>query len=178
MTFCAFDVIYHKGKKISHLPLIERKELLSEILPEDLPRITKTLSIKGSGEALYNLVVQQDLEGVVLKKGNSSYEIGKRSKNWLKVINYKYDTVSIAGFRKSDFGWILQFSNGKPAGIMELGVPIEARKAVYQLAMMVPVKETKDYVYFPNESLKCKVKYRTLTKAGLLRLPSFLEFAS
>jgi len=61
---------------------------------------------------------------------------------------------------------------------MELGVPADARKIVYELAKMVGAKETKDYVYFPNDSLKCKIKYRTLTKAGLLRLPSFLEFAS
>lgn len=60
---------------------------------------------------------------------------------------------------------------------MELGVPPEARKAVYQLAKMVKCKETNDYVYFPNNSLKCKVKYRALTKTGLLRLPSFFEFA-
>ncbi len=60
---------------------------------------------------------------------------------------------------------------------MELGVPPETRKAVYALAKMVKCKETSDYVYFPNDSLKCKVKYRTLTKAGLLRLPSFVEFA-
>jgi len=178
VTFCAFDVVYFKGKKVSHLPLMERKELLAEILPEDLQRITKTLSINGSGHALFDLVKLQDLEGIVLKKKDSKYEIGKRSKNWLKVIHYKYKTVTIAGFRKSEFGWLLGFPDGKPAGIMELGVPADARKAVYELAKMVGAKETNDYVYFLNDSLKCKIKYRTLTKAGLLRLPSFLEFAS
>ena len=178
VTFCAFDVVYFKGKKVSHLPLMERKALLAEILPEDLARITKTLSIDSSGRALFDLVKQQDLEGIVLKKKDSRYEVGKRSKNWLKVINYKYMTVSITGIRKSEFGWLLGFPDGKPAGIMELGVPADARKVVYELAKMVGAKETNDYVYFPNDSLKCKVKYRTLTKAGLLRLPSFLEFAS
>lgn len=178
ITFCAFDVIYYKGEKISHLPLSDRKELLNEIIPEDLPRITKTLSINGNGKALFNLIKQQDLEGIVLKRKDSKYEIGKRSKNWLKVINYKYATVSIAGFRKSEFGWLLRFPDGKPAGEMELGVPVEARKAVYKLSRIVKVKETKDYIYFPNESLKCNIKYRSLTKSGLLRLPSFLEFAS
>lgn len=175
ITFCAFDVVYYKGKKISHLPLTERKEMLNEILPEDLPQITKTLSIKGSGKELFDLVVKQDLEGIVLKKKDSKYEIGKRSKNWQKVINYKYETVTIAGFRKSEFGWLLRFPDGRIAGIMEL-VPIEARKVVYELGRMIEGKESKDYVYFPNESLKCKIKYRGLTKRGLLKLPSFLGF--
>lgn len=173
VTFCAFDVVYFRGKDVSHLTLAERKELLTEILQEDLPRITKTLSIKGNGKKLYELVKQQDLEGIVLKKKDSKYEIGKRSKNWLKVINYKYATVSIGGFRKSEFGWLLLFPDGKQAGVMELGVSAEARKIVHKLARIVKTKETNDY----NVQLKCKVRYHSLTKAGFLRSPSFLEFA-
>lgn len=176
ITFCAFDVVYYQGKKISHLPLTERKEILAEILPEDSPRITKTLSLQGKGKELYELVKSQDLEGIVLKKKNSKYEIGRRSKNWIKVINYKYSTVTIAGFRKSKFGWLLKFSNGQRAGLMELGVPIESRKMVYELARRVKVTEINGYIYFPNDSLKCKVKYRALSRGGLLRLPSFIEF--
>ena len=95
----------------------------------------------------------------------------------MKVINYQYATVEIAGFRKSEFGWLLRFLDGKPAGVMELGVPAEARKAVYKLAKMVRCEEVNDYVIF-NESPKCKVKYLKITKAGYLRLPSFVEFAS
>ena len=99
VTFCAFDVIYHKGKKkVSHLPLSERKKILDNILPEDLPLINKVLSIQGNGKALFDLVKQQNLEGIVLKKKDSKYAIGKRSHDWLKVINYQYATVEIAGF--------------------------------------------------------------------------------
>jgi len=179
VTFCVFDVVYYKGKKVSHLPLLERKEILNSLLPKDLPLITKVPSIKGNGNDLFELVKKQSLEGIVLKRKDSKYEIGKRSRNWLKVINYQYETVEIAGFRKSEFGWLLRFPDGKPAGIMEL-VPAEARKAVYQIAKMVGFEEANDYVFFPkaNGSLKCKVKYRALLKSGYLRLPSFVEFAS
>ncbi|GAB6154742.1 RNA ligase family protein [Desulfosporosinus burensis] len=178
VTFCAFDVVYNKGRKVSHLPLSDRKELLAEILPMDLPLITKVPSIIGHGNALFDLVKQQNLEGIVLKKKNSKYELGKRSHNWLKVINYQYATVEIAGFRKSKFGWLLRFPDSKPAGIMELGVPTEARKVVYKLSTMVGSNEANDFVIFSKGLPKCKVKYRELTKAGYLRLPSFVEFAS
>lgn len=180
VTFCAFDVIYFKGKKVNHLPLSERKELLNDILPSDLELINKVPSIEGNGKALFNLVIKQQLEGIVLKKKDSKYEIGKRSQNWLKVINFQYATVEIAGIRKSKFGWLLRFSDGRSAGVMELGIPDEARKAVYQVAKILDCKEENDYVFFPkaNESLKCKVKYRALSRAGNLRLPSFVEFAS
>jgi len=178
VTFCAFDVLYYKDKRVSHLPLLDRKEILDKILPNDLPLITKVPSINGNGKALFDLVKQQNLEGIVLKKKDSKYAIGKRSHDWLKVINYQYETVEIAGFRKSEFGWLLRFPDGEPAGVMELGVPAEARKAVYQLAGIVGCEEVNDYAYFPkgNPSLKCKVKYRALSKAGYLRLPSFVEF--
>ena len=76
----------------------------------------------------------------------------------MKVINYQYATVEIAGFRKSEFGWLLRFPDGKPAGIMELGVHSEARKTVYRLAKSVGCEEAVDYVFFPKP-IKCKVKY-------------------
>lgn len=178
VTYCVFDVIYYKGKNISHWPLTERKEILNEILPEDSPRFTKTLSMSGNGKTLFDLVKNNDLEGIVLKKKNSTYEIGKRSMNWLKVINYKYATVSIAGIRKSQFGWLLRFPDGRIAGVMELGVPADAKKAVYRVARTAGGKETKDYLYLPSDALKCNIKYRALSKSGLLRLPSFVRFAS
>lgn len=62
---------------------------------------------------------------------------------------------------------------------MEFGVPADARKVVYQFAKMVGCEEDKDYAFFPKGegSLKCKVKFRELTEAGYLKLPSFVEFA-
>ena len=167
VTFCTFDVLYYKGKKVTHLPLTERKEILNSVVPEDLPLITKTLSINGSSSALFDLVKGQGLEGIVLKKKDFKYEIGKRSQNWLKVINYQYATVEIAGYRKSEFGWLLRFPNGESAGVMEL-VPTEARKIVYQLAEREEAKESNDYVFFSkaNGSVKCKVKYRALSFVG------------
>jgi len=54
-------------------------------LPEDLPSITKVLSIKGNGKTLFDLVKEKQLEGIVLKKIDSNYEIGKRSDKWQKL---------------------------------------------------------------------------------------------
>lgn len=67
VTFCVFDVVYYKGESVSHLPLHGRKEILNSVLP-DLPRITKVPSVEGNGKALFDLVMQQQLEGIVLKK--------------------------------------------------------------------------------------------------------------
>jgi DNA ligase-1 len=176
ISYCVFDVIYYKGDKITSLPLITRKRLLAEIIPEETPLITKVKWIEGNGSTFFNLVKQQDLEGIVLKKADSKYQIDKRSHDWLKVINYKYDTVYISGLRKDEFGLLLSFENGKTAGILEFVKP-EARKQFYKVYRELIIKENDKFIYL-DPKIRCKIKYRNLTKNGLLRIPSFLEWAN
>jgi DNA ligase 1 len=170
VSFLVFDVLYYKGAKVTHLPLYERKEILDRIIPVNSPLLSKVMSIESNGIALFNLIKEQNLEGIVLKKKDSTYEIGKRSHSWLKVINYRYTNVVVNGYRKDNFGLLLSYEDGKYAGIMELGVPIEARKKIYQM----PKKDENDKFVF-IEPLSCFIKYRNITKAGLLRIPSYVS---
>jgi DNA ligase 1 len=105
-----------------------------------------------------------------MKKKDSTYEIGKRSYSWLKVINYQYANVIVNGYRIDEFGWLLSYKDGRYAGIMELAVPKEERKRIYQM----PRKDVNDKFIF-IDPFSCYVKYRNITKAGLLRLPSFVS---
>jgi DNA ligase 1 len=61
--------------------------------------------------------------------------------------------------------------DGNYAGIMELGVPKEKRNKVYKMA-----KNGENDKFAFIEPVLCNVKYRNVTKAGLLRLPSFVSF--
>ncbi|MDQ1146588.1 DNA ligase-1 [Bacillus sp. SORGH_AS 510] len=173
ITFVAFDVIQHKGERITNLPLLERKEVLVEIVPEDNTLISKSQFIEGQGEDYFDAIKVQELEGIVLKRKDSRYEVGKRSQSWLKVINYQYTDVFVVGYRKQpkDFGLLLAFEDGSYSGVMELGVGSLNRKNVYGK----PVNREEDDIAF-IEPVKCRVKFRNLTKAGLLRSPSFLEW--
>ncbi|MBT2722851.1 RNA ligase family protein [Bacillus sp. ISL-46] len=172
VTFVAFDVIQHKGERITNLPLLKRKDVLAEIVPEDNTLIAKTQFIEGHGEAYFDAVKEQALEGIVLKRKDSRYEVGKRSNSWLKVINYQFSDVFVVGYRKQpkNFGLLLAFDDGRYAGVMELGVPSLARKQIYSKPV---IREEKDFAFI--EPVKSRVKYRNLTKAGLFRLPSFVE---
>lgn len=170
VSFVVFDVLFYKGEKVTHLPLHQRKEILNEVIPLNTPILSKVMSIDGNCTALFNLIKEQDLEGIVMKKKDSPYEIGKRSYSWLKVINYQYANVIVKGYKKGDFGWLLSYEDGNYAGIMELGVPIEARKKIYQINK----KDENDKFVF-IEPVSCSVKYRNITKAGLLRLPSLVS---
>ena len=174
VTYCVFDILRFEGKDLTNLPLIKRKEILNKVLP-DLDRVVKVQYVQGQGKGFFEAIKKQHLEGIVLKKANSKYCPGSRSVQWLKAINYSYENVYITGYKKAGFGWLLAFENGRPAGLMELGIPNEARNAVRLLISELKVSESKDYIYF-RPALKCMVKYRNLTKAGLLRLPSFVKF--
>ncbi|MFG6120934.1 ATP-dependent DNA ligase [Thalassobacillus sp. B23F22_16] len=170
VSFVVFDILQYKGKNITNLPLLERKILLDQVLVEDSSLVSKVRYIEGNGEAYYDLVEEQSLEGIVLKHINSRYHSGKRSHSWLKVINYQYTDAIVTGYRKSKFGWILEYPDGTYAGVMELGVPPAVRNKFYQYPIK---KETKDYRYLATPQ-PIKVKYRNKTKEGLLLLPSLI----
>ncbi|MFE4354210.1 ATP-dependent DNA ligase [Peribacillus butanolivorans] len=178
IQYCVFDVIYHTGEKVTHLPLNERKELLDEIV-EDTNLICKVRWMYGNSQAYFDLVKQQGLEGIVQKKANSQYLINKRSHDWLKVINYQYTDAVITGMRKDEFGLLLGIEENdriKAAGIMEFVTPA-ARKLFYNQYQDLIVDENKKFIYL-DPKIKCKVKFRNYTKNGLLRIPSFVEYIS
>lgn len=77
----------------------------------------------------------------------------------------------ITGLRKGEFGLLLSFLDGKPAGLIEFMPPAE-RKNLYKLQRVV--SEDNKFIFI--EPIKCRVKYRNLTKAGFLRIPSFVRF--
>lgn len=178
IQYCVFDVIYYNGQKVTHLPLYERKELLEEIV-EDSNLICKVKWMYGNSPAYFDLVKQQGLEGIVQKKANSKYQIGKRSHDWLKVINYQYTDAVITGLRKDEFGLLLGIEENdriKPAGIMEFVTPA-ARKQFFSQYQDLIVDENKKFIYL-DPKIKCRVKFRNYTKNGLLRIPSFVEYIS
>jgi DNA ligase-1 len=178
IQYCVFDVIYHEGKKVTNLPLLERKELLESFLPQS-EDVVLVQWIQGHGDQYFDLVKQQSLEGIVLKKANSKYQINKRSQDWLKVINYQYADVIITGLRKDEFGVLLgivEEDSIKPMGMMEFMAP-EARKKFYKWYRDLITDENKDFIFLKPQ-IKCRVKFRNYTKKGLLRIPSFVEYIS
>ncbi|MEH7506006.1 hypothetical protein V7152_29340 [Neobacillus drentensis] len=154
LSYVVFDVIQYKGKSVTKLPLIDRKQLLNEIITQDRTLVTKVKYIEGHGAAYFDLVLQQGLEGVVPKQKDSRYEVGKRSQAWLKVINYQYDDVMITGIRKGEFGLLLSFLDGNPAGIMEFMPPAE-RKQLYMQQKVI----SEDDKFTLIEPINCRVKY-------------------
>lgn len=95
-NFVAYDVLYYKDKLITDLPLIERKQILNNVVSEN-QLISVSRCVETSGKILFELAKQQNLEGVVGKKKDSLYWFGKRTKDWNKIkVMADYEAIAIA----------------------------------------------------------------------------------
>jgi ATP-dependent DNA ligase len=87
-AFIVWDVLWYNGKSTMNLPLMKRKELLSQVL--DLNNQVQIIDwVDTSGLALWAAIKEHGLEGMVGKRKNSRYIPGQRSSAWVKVKNYQ-----------------------------------------------------------------------------------------
>lgn len=101
-NFVAYDVLYYKDKLITDLPLIERKQILDNIVLEN-QLISVSRYVETSGKMLFELAKQQNLEGIVGKKKDSLYWFGKRTKDWNKIkVMADYEAIAIAYIPKAN----------------------------------------------------------------------------
>jgi DNA ligase-1 len=170
--YFVFDILQFNGADVRNRPLMERKKLLDAVLT-NTPYYSKVIHVDGAGKALFELIKQRGMEGIVAKRRDSVY-VGQRDAAWQKIINYHYATVQIAGYRKNQFGWLLQHQ-GRGVGILELAVPPTHRQAFYGVAKTLVTGEDRDYVYL-RPALRAQVRFRNWTRAGLLRTPEFVRF--
>ena len=77
-NFVAYDIVYYKDKLITDVPLMERKQILSEVISEN-NMLSVSRYIETSGKILFELAKQQGLEGVVGKKKNGLYSLNNRA---------------------------------------------------------------------------------------------------
>ena len=84
-SFVAFDILSLGGKSLCDLPLHERKKILSANVEENDLSISRYVETHGT--ALFQKAVSNNLEGIIAKRMDSKYRCGKRSHDWLKIIN-------------------------------------------------------------------------------------------
>jgi DNA ligase-1 len=68
----------------------------------------------------------------------------------------------------------MMLQEGKYRGILEF-VPPDERKAFYQVSKQLIQSENKNYIYLDTR-IQCRVKFQCLSKKGLMRSASFVEF--
>jgi DNA ligase D-like protein (predicted ligase) len=101
LLFYAFDVIVCRGKNLLSTPLEKRRALLSELF-EDLGQNASFIGLSETMDAtpadLIRVAKEIGFEGIVAKRRNSFYELGKRSGAWLKYRINKGQEFVIGGY--------------------------------------------------------------------------------
>ena len=99
LVYYVFDLLFLDGRDIRHLPLVDRKFLLKELLSGVKDKAIKYNDhVLGKGTAFYNAATKKKLEGVIAKKADGEYATGVRSKEWLKIKNRTSMEAVIAGY--------------------------------------------------------------------------------
>lgn len=92
--YMVFDLLFCDGEWIVGQPLAKRQERLRDILPP-APHV-HTVSFHDDAVALFEAVRERDMEGIVVKRLDSVYRPGARSRDWVKI-KHDHDLVAVVG---------------------------------------------------------------------------------
>ena len=85
--FVAFDLLAVNGRDVRKQPLVERKEILREIVPKESRSVLYAKHVPGRGRELFGTVCEADLEGIVAKWKDAPYNPASLPLSWIKVKN-------------------------------------------------------------------------------------------
>jgi DNA ligase-1 len=85
VTIKAFDILFLSGQGLLSLPLSERRKHLLKIVPAEY--IVEGIDCQSEVELMrfYEEALNKKYEGIVVKDLNAPYEIGRRTRTWLKL---------------------------------------------------------------------------------------------
>jgi len=102
--------------------LMDTEKLRKVFLEGNRVSVAETTS---EGERLWDFVLEHNCEGVVVKDPNAVYELGKRSKQYIKIKNYKYVDVVVEKIEVNPKGTKI-FSNVEINGV---NIVVECQQA-------------------------------------------------
>jgi len=184
VSFTAFDILYLDDRQVTELPLMERKELLADVVREENERLSVSRFVDEQGSDLYALAEQNNLEGIVCKRKDSRYYFGKRTRDWVKAKNMRDDDFLICGYIPKSGGVVSlvigQYGSGGQLlykGHVTLGISKDDLQRVFS----APKTTQPCFQKLPAgneravwiEPLVGTVRYMEKTASGALRQPVF-----
>jgi bifunctional non-homologous end joining protein LigD len=102
LFYYAFDLLQLDGEELTSLPLTERREKLKHLLRGAPDEIRYSDSLGEDAEPLLKQAAKLGLEGLIGKRQDSTYEIGKRSGAWIKLKLQQEQEFVIGGYTDPD----------------------------------------------------------------------------
>ncbi|HSC77005.1 MAG TPA: non-homologous end-joining DNA ligase, partial [Candidatus Acidoferrales bacterium] len=191
VNYYLFDILYCDGFDLRQSPLVERKRLLRHIFnPIDPFRYSDHQA--EHGKELFELVREQNLEGILAKHARSPY-VSRRSPYWAKFkVREEIDAV-VGGWTeprasREHFGALLLglYADGALRFIGSVGTGFTAKSLKDILAQLKKLAtkicpfdetpETKEKSYWTKPKLVARVHFAGWTQETRLRQPAFLGF--
>lgn len=141
VQFVAYDILYYNGKDLTGFPLMARKKCLSEKVTEGY-NLSVSGYIEKEGNAFFELTKREGLEGIVAKKKDGRYHIGKRMRDWLKIKVMQDEDLLICGYQPDEDGRVKDLILGfldeegklQCRGKVYLGISKEERRIIEAFA--------------------------------------------
>src|ERR1700712_1257125 len=193
ISYCVFDILWMDGYNLMELPLTTRKTILQKLLKGN--KVIRFSQSFDNGNALYNQMLELNLEGIVAKRKDSEYVEGERGNNWLKTPTRKRQEFVIGGWAESDksrsfrsllfgaynknkFEWIGRSGGGYKDKDMP-GILAQLKKLEVDDSPFVnAVLDSKGAkVHWVKPQLVANFEFAAWTKSGRIRKPAtFLGF--
>ncbi len=185
--FVAYDILYIGQKQITHFPLMKRKKTLTNNLKEG-HQLMISRYIEEKGKSFFKKVKKENLEGIVAKKKDGKYYMGKRCDEWIKIKVLQEEDLWIIGYELNEQNQIKnlvfgQQNNSKNQWIYRGKVAIGISDSLKQMILKTSKKHLNITSIFPQYQniiwlkpyLQGKVSYMQLTKNQTMRQPVFKE---
>jgi bifunctional non-homologous end joining protein LigD len=190
LQYFIFDILWLDGYDLTQIPLIERKRILKEILPDN-EVLKYSDHVVGNGKEFFQVAVSKGLEGIMAKRASSLYQINKRTENWVKIkVNLRQEVI-IAGFtqprntRKFFGSLLLGLYDGDElvyVGHTGSGFNTKSLEQIYNKLQPLITNECPFEkcpkgnmpVTWVNPKLVCEIKFAEWTKGRIARQPIFM----
>lgn len=190
-TYVAFDILYLDGQDLTAKPLMERKKILEQVF-ENTESAVLCDYVETEGEAFYRVCRERGLEGIIAKRKDSRYHVGKRTRDWKKIKALKTIDCVIAGVtvgegnRADTFGALilgLHDDKGELQCVGRVGTGFDRtmvellHRRLSAIRGDMPFREKPalagEVKFWCRPELVAEVEYLMLTPDRALRAPSF-----
>jgi bifunctional non-homologous end joining protein LigD len=195
LVYYVFDLLEEDGVPLVDLPLTERRSRLRKLL-DGRNRTVLWSEDFTDGPALLKAAAEQGLEGVVAKRAESRYLVGRRSRDWVKVKVHREQEFVVAGYtrgagrRAGTFGSLVLgvyegdelryvgnvgtgFDDGEIRKLLALLEPLHRDDPPFREVPKLPRVRRAD-VQWVEPRLVAQVRFSEWTRDGHLRHPAYL----
>lgn len=185
-TFVAVDILFLDKELITHLPLWRRQETLAGLVRED-ERLALSRVVAEKGVRFYDKVKAMGLEGIIGKRRDSVYRMGKRTRDWVKIKNWLEDDFVVCGYLRNRGAAVASVILGQHGGdgrmVYKGRVTLGMAREDFKTVLAVPKTSGHPFVVEPppgnagavwiRPRLVCRVGFMCHTAEARLRQPFY-----